>query len=360
MRPSFQPSCLMQSIVRPALLCSHPVVYLSQLEGEAATSLRSRVPTVIPCSLNAPGGPWRTLCLCWRERRKEGSRKAKHRTSHAPLDARSRTCAASCGRIVAQEMSGRGRSGSGGRGRGRGGGGGGRGGSSSGGKGRGGRGGGGGGGPSTSSSGGRGGPPPSSSSQSSGGGGRGRGGGGGGRSSRRNRGRGAGRGKVDVEQERKRKEEEAARKQKEEAEAKRAAEKAAAEQQRKDEIARREKLQSDYESSIKAGIATLEAATNAVDLHAKLRGQLDPHKPGGAAASPLDTARETFESSKKKLKSDLKKCTAFVKKVKSGGVPDAKGVGGDEPPDQDAESDAVRGGGGRGAVGADREGETGG
>jgi regulator of nonsense transcripts 2 len=44
------------------------------------------------------------------------------------------------------------------------------------------------------------------------------------------------------------------------------------------------------------------------------------HKESRAAfaAEPLSKARKEFEANKKKLKSDLKKCTAFVKKIKSG------------------------------------------
>ena len=44
------------------------------------------------------------------------------------------------------------------------------------------------------------------------------------------------------------------------------------------------------------------------------------HKESRAAfaAEPLSKARKDFEASKKSLKSDLKKCTAFVKKIKSG------------------------------------------
>lgn len=38
----------------------------------------------------------------------------------------------------------------------------------------------------------------------------------------------------------------------------------------------------------------------------------------------MDSARNEFESSKRKLKSDLKKCTAFVKKVKAGQYPTPK------------------------------------
>ena len=38
----------------------------------------------------------------------------------------------------------------------------------------------------------------------------------------------------------------------------------------------------------------------------------------------MDIARNDFESSKKKLKSDLKKCTAFVKKIKAGIYPTPK------------------------------------
>jgi hypothetical protein len=60
-----------------------------------------------------------------------------------------------------------------------------------------------------------------------------------------------------------------------------------------------------------------------------MRGRLSPHPVavvGGSSSSspPLQEARDQFELSKKTLKSDLKKCTAFVKKIKAGQYPSSK------------------------------------
>ena len=91
-----------------------------------------------------------------------------------------------------------------------------------------------------------------------------------------------------------------------------------AEKKRLAEIERRQKLQAEYESSILSAITSLESFTSAAKLHADLRRQLDPQPLVAGEISPLDQERKSFEKSKKSLKSDLKKCTAFVKKIKSG------------------------------------------
>jgi len=143
--------------------------------------------------------------------------------------------------------------------------------------------------------------------------GRGGSGGGGRGSSRRNRrDRGGGKGATEA-------------KKKKEEEAKVAAEKAAikakqieAEKQRQEEIDRRSTLQSNYNISINSAISTLENYTTNASIHEKLRHELSDKVPPGESKSPLTTKRTNFESSKKKLKSDLKKCTAFVKKIKAG------------------------------------------
>ena len=145
--------------------------------------------------------------------------------------------------------------------------------------------------------GGRGDPTPPSSSQGKAGG-RGRG-------NRRNRsGRNAAADKKAAAEQKEREEE-----------AKAAAE---AEKKRLAEIAHRQKLQTEYESSIQIAITSLESFSSAAKLHEDLRRQLDPQPLVASEKSPLDQARQSFEKSKKSLKSDLKKCTAFVKKIKSG------------------------------------------
>ncbi|KAL7540563.1 LOW QUALITY PROTEIN: hypothetical protein ACHAXR_010217 [Thalassiosira sp. AJA248-18] len=223
-------------------------------------------------------------------------------------------------------MSGRGRSGnpSGGRGRG------GRGGASGGGGGRGGAPSGGGGGNNNTR------PGSASSNNSSntsnanrrGGGGGGRGGSGGG-GNRRNRGRGASSsGGPDKRAAAEQKRLDAERKRKEEEAARLAAEQAELERQRLAELERRRKLQSEYESSVQAALSTLESCTSSCQLHSELRSQLSPQPMATASgeekASPLESSRMQFELSKKKLKSDLKKCTAFVKKIKAGTYPSPK------------------------------------
>jgi regulator of nonsense transcripts 2 len=55
-----------------------------------------------------------------------------------------------------------------------------------------------------------------------------------------------------------------------------------------------------------------------------MRGRLSPHAIVIGGPSPLQEERDIFERSKKSLKSDLKKCTAFVKKIKAGQYPAPK------------------------------------
>ena len=88
--------------------------------------------------------------------------------------------------------------------------------------------------------------------------------------------------------------------------------------QRQEELDRRSTLQSNYNISINSAISTLENYTINASIHEKLRHELSDKVPPGESKSPLATNRTNFESSKKKLKSDLKKCTAFVKKIKAG------------------------------------------
>lgn len=111
----------------------------------------------------------------------------------------------------------------------------------------------------------------------------------------------------------------AAEQKKRDAEATAAAAAAAkAEEARLAEIERRQLLQTEYNNSIKNAITTLDSFASAAKLHENLRGQLDPQPIAAGENSALDEARHSFEKSKKSLKSDLRKCTAFVKKIKSG------------------------------------------
>ena len=56
----------------------------------------------------------------------------------------------------------------------------------------------------------------------------------------------------------------------------------------------------------------LMQVVDAMTLHKENRASLTPNAVGDS--------RKAFETSKKSLKSDLKKCTAFVKKIKTGGA----------------------------------------
>ncbi len=71
-------------------------------------------------------------------------------------------------------------------------------------------------------------------------------------------------------------------------------------------------------------MTVLDLQVAAARCHAALRGQQDPQRHGGESSAPLEAEREEFARSKKKLKSDLKKCTAFVKKIKGGTYPAPK------------------------------------
>eukprot|EP00804_Cyclotella_cryptica_P010576 CCRYP_021015-RD/>CCRYP_021015-RD protein AED:0.06 eAED:0.06 QI:166/1/1/1/0.87/0.88/9/1431/1142 len=129
-----------------------------------------------------------------------------------------------------------------------------------------------------------------------------------------------GRGEDKAKQEAERLELERKQKEEEEAAAKKAAA-AAAEAKRLAEIERRNKLQSQYDAGIKSCIATLESFVNGLKLRGDLRRQFDTAVLEGSGSSPLMAERLKFEQTKKSLKSDLKKCTAFVKKIKSGSYP---------------------------------------
>ena len=165
-------------------------------------------------------------------------------------------------------------------------------------------------------------PPPADTKKKQvgrGGGERGGGGRGSSRSRRRDRG-GRDGGRIAAEQKRL----DAERKQKEEEEAL-AKQKAEEEtKKRQAEIDRRTKLQHDYNASINAAITILDNYVSTSQLHTNLRSQLSPITSPGQTTSPLQQSRTQFESTKKKLKSDLKKCTAFVKKIKAGQYPSPK------------------------------------
>ena len=145
--------------------------------------------------------------------------------------------------------------------------------------------------------------------------------GGRGSGNRRNRGRGRGKAEpsdstdkkqaVVVSPEEKKAEEERIKKEAEEkalaeAEAKRLADIQA-------EVDRRANLQKEYDASVNTAIDTLEQYANTSKLHSEMRSQLD------LSSGALTQERKDFE--KKKGKSDLKKCTAFVKKIKAGTYP---------------------------------------
>ena len=166
-------------------------------------------------------------------------------------------------------------------------------------------------------------PPPADTNKKQGGRGGGGERGGGGRGSSRSRRRDRGGrdgGRIAAEQKRL----DAERKQKEEEEAL-AKQKAEEEtKKRQAEIDRRTKLQHDYNTSINAAITVLDNYVSTSQLHTNLRSQLSPITPPGQNTSPLQESRTQFETTKKKLKSDLKKCTAFVKKIKAGQYPSPK------------------------------------
>ena len=86
---------------------------------------------------------------------------------------------------------------------------------------------------------------------------------------------------------------------------------------------RRMSLQAKYESTIQHAISVLETMTTACNMHSEMRAKLSPHALSDQQLSPLEATRAQFELTKKNLKSDLKKCTTFVKKIKSGQYPTA-------------------------------------
>ena len=97
--------------------------------------------------------------------------------------------------------------------------------------------------------------------------------------------------------------------------AKKAAEEAAeAERRRKLEAERKAKIEAlqaalaEREGRIKECVATLQTYASTASGHVASRERLNPD-------TGLPTIRKQFQSTKKSLKSDLKKCTAFVKKV---------------------------------------------
>jgi hypothetical protein len=102
------------------------------------------------------------------------------------------------------------------------------------------------------------------------------------------------------------------------------------------ESVRRRVLQSKYEQSVQNAITSVESFVLASKRRSDCRDKLSPHalrppsppsstKPHPSSSttliSPLQASRNAFEQSKKNLKSDLKKCTAFVKRIKAGQYP---------------------------------------
>ena len=143
-------------------------------------------------------------------------------------------------------------------------------------------------------------------------GGGGRGGGGGGKNRRRNN-----KNKGDKKdatpqisaEEKKRLEEERKKAAEAEAERKRIEEEQKALEEAKEKL-RKEKQE--LEAKVKEARDQLMQVVDTVTIHKENRACLSPNEVGDA--------RKKFEASKKSLKSDLKKCTAFVKKVKTGGA----------------------------------------
>lgn len=86
----------------------------------------------------------------------------------------------------------------------------------------------------------------------------------------------------------------------------------AKEQERRSYLEAREALEKELEVKFQTALDVLEQAANAVESHKECRKAFSPEE--------LDAARKSFEISKKSLKSDLKKCTTFVKKIKTGGA----------------------------------------
>ena len=109
------------------------------------------------------------------------------------------------------------------------------------------------------------------------------------------------------DEERLRLEEERKQKEAAEAERKRLEEEQKAAEKRREE---RKKEKEELETSFREAVEVVQIVVESIDAHAKSREALAPEA--------LKQARADFAASKKSLKSDLKKCTAFVKKVKTG------------------------------------------
>ena len=73
---------------------------------------------------------------------------------------------------------------------------------------------------------------------------------------------------------------------------------------------KRLKAQEALDLSVKEAMESVKAMVDAIHQHKINRGELE--------AETLAAFRKNFQSNKKSLKTDLKKCTAFVKKIKSG------------------------------------------
>jgi regulator of nonsense transcripts 2 len=74
----------------------------------------------------------------------------------------------------------------------------------------------------------------------------------------------------------------------------------------------RDAAQKDLNSKFRAAVDVLKEVTVAVASHKESRKAFSPEE--------LSASRKAFEACKKNLKSDLKKCTTFVKKIKTGGA----------------------------------------
>lgn len=72
----------------------------------------------------------------------------------------------------------------------------------------------------------------------------------------------------------------------------------------------RAKLQEEVDDLTKDSITTLRTIVETVQIHEKYRLRTNDEA--------IQESRKSFEANKKNLKTDLKKCTAFVKKIKSG------------------------------------------
>ncbi|KAL3919395.1 MAG: hypothetical protein SGILL_003776, partial [Bacillariaceae sp.] len=104
-------------------------------------------------------------------------------------------------------------------------------------------------------------------------------------------------------------EEERAKREAEEAERRRLEEIEKAQQAK---LEARQTAQRELNTKYQEALACLEDVVESVESHKESRKAF--------SSEELSAARKAFESTKKSLKSDLKKCTAFVKKIKTGGA----------------------------------------